>query len=99
MWKDVKTRKHTVTRVFPAKFPDWPNNDLGFMAFGSVQYEEYAKLEGCKGSGRIRDWAAQGQLRQQEDGGYKLAYYRVYLACPDMPELPKRDGLHASGHS
>jgi hypothetical protein len=75
MWIDVKTRKHTVARVFPARFEDWQVDDLGFMAFGSVQYTGHG--DGTKEW--VKDWSAQGRLKR-EDGIYRLAFYRVYFA-------------------
>lgn len=80
MWNGVKTREHTVTRVFPAKFPDWPEDDLGFAAFGSVKIEAetITVVDGHSSLFKERDWSAYGQLKK-EDGVYKLAHYEVYF--------------------
>lgn len=79
MWKDVKTRKHTVTRVFPAVFPDFQDGVLAFSASGGVVTE--AKNGAPRGSSLFtqRNWSAFGQLTTMEDGVYKLAYYEVYF--------------------
>jgi hypothetical protein len=78
MWNDVKTRRHTVTRVFPARFPDRPEDDLGFAAFGSVKIESKKTVDDPGSVFRERDWSAYGQLKK-EDGVYKLAHYQVYF--------------------
>ncbi|KAB5570397.1 hypothetical protein GE09DRAFT_1217835 [Coniochaeta sp. 2T2.1] len=78
MWKDVKTRKHTVTRVFPATPPD-NSNDLAFATFGSVKLELRA-ADSDGSTHREKDWSAYGQLRKdQEEGVYRLAHYHVYF--------------------
>ncbi|KAH8910138.1 hypothetical protein BR93DRAFT_925170 [Coniochaeta sp. PMI_546] len=80
MWNGVKTREHAVTRVIPAKFPDWPEDDLGFAAFGSVKIEAetITVVDGHSSLFKERDWSAYGQLKK-EDGIYKLAHYEVYF--------------------
>ncbi|OIW33919.1 hypothetical protein CONLIGDRAFT_640992 [Coniochaeta ligniaria NRRL 30616] len=78
MWKDVKTRKHTVTRVFPAVFPDFQDGVLAFSASGGVVTE--AKNGGDTSSlFTQRNWSAFGQLTTMDDGVWKLAYYEVYF--------------------
>lgn len=74
MWESVKSRKHTVTKVFPGMF----DGVVDFMLFGSVAYV----LESGERSGV--NWAARGELILEEDSDgesrYRFAYYRVYLA-------------------
>lgn len=78
MWEEVKTRKHTVHKVFPARF-DRPQSrttgavdddvSLEFMVYGSVGYtlRETETGEEEKKKKERMDWAAHAEFVRKGD--------------------------------
>jgi len=83
MWEKVQARRHTVYQVFPGTFGGakegggGDGNEVELMLYGDVVY----KLKGSsEGEEAKVDWAGRARLRRAAGGGgWKFAYYRVYL--------------------
>jgi hypothetical protein len=69
MWSAVASRKHTLTKVFPARFGGPQEYEV--MLFGEVARE---KKDGSSG---VFSWAGHGVLRKEEEG-WKFSRYRVW---------------------
>ncbi|KAI9736791.1 MAG: hypothetical protein M1834_000995 [Cirrosporium novae-zelandiae] len=78
MWEYVKSRKHTIHKVFP-----FGSDALEVMLYGDVEYE--LKKDGSgDGDGGVRDvkeWAGRAVLRVVggSEGEVKLGFYQVYI--------------------
>ncbi|RFU72003.1 hypothetical protein TARUN_10255, partial [Trichoderma arundinaceum] len=78
MWTVVQERKHTVTKVFPARFDESADGgkQCELMLHGDVTYKTK------DGNSSTVPWAGHGILRKVQGEGkeeWKLAEYRVYL--------------------
>lgn len=69
MWAHVKSRKHTVEKLFP-----FGPNSQEVMLYGSVEYD-------LKNGKHVDvDWAARAVLIQSEDDGkWRMSFYQVYM--------------------
>lgn len=75
MWEKVQTREHTVLQVFPATFEGTEEGAVELMLYGHVVY----KLKGGQQFEQPVDWAGYARLVRAAGGGWKFAYYRVYI--------------------
>lgn len=79
MWEKVAERKHTVSKVFPARFRDSEAGapaECELMLFGEVDYKTK------DGSSSKASWGGHGVLKKQLEGEreeWKLAQYRVWI--------------------
>lgn len=76
MWSTVQERKHTVTKVFPARFDAGGAADVELMLYGKVEYKTK------DGSESGASWGAHAVLKKVLDGEreeWKLAQYRVWI--------------------
>jgi hypothetical protein len=78
MWEKVQARRHTVDQVFPGTFGGGGGGDeVELMLYGDVVYK---LKESSEGEEAKVDWAGRARLRRAAGGGgWKFAYYRVYL--------------------
>jgi len=69
MWSAVKSRRHTVFKIFP-----FGNGSNEVMLYGHVAYD-------LKDGGHAeKDWAARAILaRSSDEGPLQLQFYQVYL--------------------
>ncbi|KAL4726137.1 hypothetical protein ACLX1H_006814 [Fusarium chlamydosporum] len=67
MWKHIKSRKHTVHKVFPGRFPDSEDSEVMLLGDVSVTTTD----------GRLREaaWAAHAVVKKV-DGAWKFKEYR-----------------------
>ena len=78
MWVHVKSRKHTLAKMFPFGVnatDDGKGKVEEVMLYGSVEY-------GLKNGKELHlDWAARAELVGSKDGaeGWKMRRYQVYL--------------------
>ncbi|KAM3515551.1 hypothetical protein MY11210_000729 [Beauveria gryllotalpidicola] len=75
MWNVVAERKHTVKKVFPARFMD-EDGECECMLFGDV------RLKTKDGQELVVPWAGHATLTKAVDGSkeeWKFAQYRVWL--------------------
>ena len=78
MWTHVKTRRHAITKVFPARFGENGNNETEceLMLFGDVSYITK------NNESSAFPFAAHGILKKSLEGEpveWKYQYYRVWL--------------------
>ncbi|KAI5449234.1 hypothetical protein NCC49_005213 [Naganishia albida] len=72
-WAKVESREHVVLDVFPKK-EKAGNEDEELMLRGTVAY---GMKDGSEGRA---EWAGHMKLRySKEEGGYKLAFYQVWI--------------------
>jgi hypothetical protein len=76
MWEHVKSRKHTVHKVFP-----FGSASHEFMLYGTVNFSFKNDQKGEV------DWAARAVLSDRE-GTWRLSFYQVYLVS-DLPCSPR----------
>lgn len=80
MWDKVVSRKHSVSKVFPAKFRapkagEPPTEEMEFMLFGDVRYVMRQTSET-----NVTSWAGHAILRRENrSAAWKFAHYRVWL--------------------
>lgn len=73
MWSVVQERKHTVAKVFPARFDTAASaNECELMLYGDVTYKTK------DGQTSTVPWAGHGALKKVQDE-WKFAEYTVYL--------------------
>lgn len=75
MWTVVAERKHTVNKVFPARFQDG-DGECECMLFGDVH------LKTKEGQELVVPWAGHATLTKAVDGPkeeWKFSQYRVWL--------------------
>lgn len=80
-WEKVREREHVVLDVF-ARPSAREGEDTELMIRGTVEY-------GMKdGSAGHADWAGFMKLRWlEEEGGYKLAFYQVWIVSREMNQI------------
>lgn len=76
MWTVVAERKHTVNKVFPARFQGEEDGECECMLFGDVH------LKTKEGQALVVPWAGHATLTRVVDGPkkeWKFSQYRVWL--------------------
>ncbi|KAJ8120158.1 hypothetical protein ONZ43_g3064 [Nemania bipapillata] len=75
MWETVKSRKHSLEKVFPAAFESFRSESgqqFEYMLYGSVDYE----LKSAEKT--AAQWAARAVLVNHE-GKLKYVFYQIYI--------------------
>jgi hypothetical protein len=67
MWEHIKSREHTVHKVFP-----FGSASREFMLYGTVKFSFKNGQQGEV------DWAARAVL-SDENGAWRMSFYQVYL--------------------
>lgn len=79
MWNGIQDRKHTVTKVFPARFQEEKSEgpaEHEVMLFGEVH------RTGTDGSEVRMPWAGHAVVRKEKEGEreeWRFAHYQVWL--------------------
>lgn len=91
MWDGVQSRKHTVSKVFPARFQDLSSTSGGHGGGGGMKVEEaehelmlFGDVQRVlKDGSEVKiPWATHAVVKKVVDGErpeWKLARYRVWL--------------------
>lgn len=75
MWEHIKSREHTIHKVFP-----FGSSSQEFMLYGTVKFSFKNDQQGEV------DWAARAVL-SAKDGACRLSFYQVYLVSDTSPHL------------